>query len=98
LHAALIERGIEVVPVWSPEVRFLFSASAEDSEKQLQALGITSVAYYPQSLNTPYLASSSAFYAALPKRWHVLAQVPGFLDVFVPRKGEWPQKGTKFSR
>jgi hypothetical protein len=93
LHASLAARGIEVVPVWSPEVRFLFSSSAEDAEKRLQALGITAVAYYRQSLNTPYLASTSPFYAALPDRWHVVAEVPGFLDVFVPRKGKWPQKG-----
>ena len=38
LHAALIDKGIEVVPVWSPEVRFLFTASADEADRQLRAL------------------------------------------------------------
>ena len=83
LHAALIDKGIEVVPVWSPEVRFIFSLSPEESERQLRSLHIGSVAYYPQSLNTDYLASVSPFYASLPHRWRVLAQVPGFLSILI---------------
>jgi hypothetical protein len=84
LHAALIDKGIEVVPVWSPEVRFLFSSTPEEAQRRLQALGIASVAYYPESLNTSYLVSASPFYASLPEKWHVLTEVPGFLKVFVP--------------
>jgi hypothetical protein len=85
LHAALLAKGIEVVPVWSPEVRFIFSATPEESERQLQSLHIASVAYYPQSLNTAYLASASPFYAALPQRWRVLAQAPGLLSILVAK-------------
>src|ERR1019366_6640208 len=51
LHAALIDSGIEVVPVWSPEVRFIFSASPEESERRLRALRIGSVVCYPQTKN-----------------------------------------------
>jgi hypothetical protein len=85
LHAALIDKGIEVVPVWSPEVRFIFSSSPEESERRLRSLRIGSVACYPQSLNTRYLASTSAFYASLPERWRALAQVQDFLFVLVPK-------------
>jgi Dolichyl-phosphate-mannose-protein mannosyltransferase len=84
LHAALTGKGIEVVPVWSPEVRFIFSLSPEESERQLRSLRIGSVAYYPNSLNTQYLVSASPFYTALPKRWHVLAEIPGVLFIVVP--------------
>jgi hypothetical protein len=80
LHAGLIGRvgrkGIEVVPVWSPEVRFIFSSSPEESERRLRALRIGSVAFYPESLNTGYLLSTSPFYASLPQRWRVLAKTP----------------------
>jgi hypothetical protein len=88
LHVAMSERGIDVVPVWSPEVRFLFSAGPEEAEHQLQTLGITSVAYYPQSLNTGWLASASPFYASLPQRWGLLAVAPGFFNLFVPTTSE----------
>ena len=76
LHAALIDKGIEVVPIWSPEVRFLFSSSPEESERRLLALGIGSVAVYDTAMNTRYLLSASPFYASLPRRWRVLARTP----------------------
>jgi hypothetical protein len=84
LHAALAEKGIEVVPVWSPEVRFLFSASPEDADRRLRELRIGSVAYYLNSLNSDYLSGASPFYATLPKRWHAGAQIPGVLYILVP--------------
>jgi hypothetical protein len=85
LHAALVEAGIEVVPVWSPEVGFIFSSSPEESERQLRALRIGSVVVYPQTMNMGYLTSASPFYAALPERWRALAQVGDFLFVLVPK-------------
>ncbi len=85
LHAALVDKGIEVVPVWSPEVNFLFHASAEESERRLVALRIVSVAYYPQSLNSGYLAFASPFYASLTRRWRVWLEVPNFMYVLVPQ-------------
>jgi Dolichyl-phosphate-mannose-protein mannosyltransferase len=85
LHAALVDAGIEVVPVWSPEVGFIFSSSPEESERQLRALRIGSVVVYPQTMNMGYLTSASPFYAALPERWRALAQVGDFLFVLVPK-------------
>lgn len=85
LHAALIDTGIEVVPVWSPEVRFLFSSSPEETERQLSSLHIGSVVCSPRTLNMTYLASASPFYAALPQRWRVLAQSGGSLFILVPK-------------
>jgi hypothetical protein len=84
LHAALIGTGIEVVPVWSPEVRFIFSLPAEESERRLRSLGIVSATYCPVSLSTDFVVSVSPFYASLPQRWGVLAQVPGSLYFLVP--------------
>jgi hypothetical protein len=81
LHAALIDKGIEVVPIWSPEVRFLFSLPPEETERRLRSLNIRSVVYNPISLNAGYLASASPFYASLPQRWRVQAQFPGGLEV-----------------
>ncbi len=85
LHAALIDRGIEVVPVWSPEVRFIFSSSPEESEQRLRALHIGSVICYPQTMNMTYLSSASPFYAKLPERWRPVAQVGDFLFVLAPK-------------
>jgi hypothetical protein len=65
------------VPVWSPEVRFLFSSSPQDSESRLGSLHIGIVACYPESLNMAYLASASPFYASLPDRWRGLARTEG---------------------
>jgi hypothetical protein len=84
LHAALVDKGIDVVPVWSPEVRFLFSTTPQQAEQRLRSLGIKGVAYYPQSLNTAYLASASPFYASLPQRWSLLAGAPGLFSLLVP--------------
>jgi hypothetical protein len=85
IHAALIDKGIEIVPVWSPEVRFLFSAPAEESERRLRSLGIETVVYYPKSLNTRYLTSASPFYASLPHQWAVVAHVPDVFVILRPR-------------
>jgi hypothetical protein len=85
MHAALIDKGIEIVPVWSPEVRFLFSSPAEESERRLRSLGIETVVYYPKSMNTRYLASASPFYASLPQRWRVVADVPDVFTILRPQ-------------
>jgi hypothetical protein len=85
LHAALAGTGIEVVPVWSPEVRFIFSATPEEAERQLRLLKIRSVVCYPLTMNMTYLTSVSPFYAALPERWRPLAQVGDFLFVLGPK-------------
>ena len=85
LHAALIDSGIEVVPVWSPEVRFLFSAPPEEAEKKLQALHIASIVCYPRTLNMAYLVSASPVYASLQARWRVMAQSGGTMYILVPK-------------
>jgi hypothetical protein len=85
LHAALAGTGIEVVPVWSPEVRFIFSTSPDEAERRLRALRIQSVVCYPLTMNMTYLTAVSPFYAALPERWRPLAQVGDFLFVLGPK-------------
>ncbi len=66
-------------------MRFIFSVPPEEAERRLHALGIDSVGYYPRSLNTRYLIAASPFYAALPQRWRIQAQVPGTLYILTPR-------------
>ena len=73
------------MPVWSPEVRFIFSSSPEESERQLRSLRIASVVCYPKTMNMGYLTSASPFYASLPERWRPLAQVGDFLFILVPK-------------
>jgi hypothetical protein len=85
LHAALAGTGIDVVPVWSPEVRFIFSTTPDEAERQLGALRIRSVVVYPLTMNMTYLSSVSPFYAALPERWRPLAQVGDFLFILGPK-------------
>jgi hypothetical protein len=85
LHASLIDKGVEVVPVWSPEVRFIFSLPAAEAEQRLRDLKIVNVAYFPQSLNTRYLVSASPFYAALPQRWRILNQIPNTMYMLIPK-------------
>jgi hypothetical protein len=88
LHAALIDEGIEVVPVWSPEVRFIFTSPPEEAERRLHALRIDNVAYYQNSLNTRYLTGASPFYASMAQRWRIAAQVPGVLFILRPPAGK----------
>jgi hypothetical protein len=85
LHAALVDSSVEVVPVWSPEVRFLFSSPPEEAERQLQALHIASIVCYPQTLNMAYLVSASPLYGALPERWKAVAQSAGTMFILVPK-------------
>ena len=85
LHAALYDTGIEVVPVWSPEVRFIFSAPAEEAERRLAELNIGCIVAYPRSENGVYLASGSPLYKSLPERWRVVAQSGGTLYVLAPK-------------
>jgi hypothetical protein len=86
LHAALHDFGIEVVPVWSPEVRFIFSAPAEEAERRLAELNIARIVAYPRSENGVYLASASPLYGSLAQRWRVVAQSAGTLYVLAPKE------------
>jgi hypothetical protein len=86
LHAAVHDFGIEVVPVWSPEVGFLFSAPAEEAERRLAELNIGRIVAYPRSENGVYLASASPLYGSLAQRWRVVAQSAGTLYVLAPKE------------
>ena len=86
LHAALYDAGFEVVPVWSPEVRFIFSAPAEEAERRLAALNIACIVAYPRTENAAYLASASPLYKSLPERWRVLAESGDSLYMLAPKE------------
>jgi hypothetical protein len=86
LHAALEGQGTDVVPVWSPEVSFLFTASPQEAERRLAALHIGVVAVYPHSLNTAWLVRSSPFFAALPARSRPLLQAGDDIYFLAPNQ------------
>jgi hypothetical protein len=85
LHAALADKGIDVVPVWSPEVRFLFDAPGAEADKRIRELGIRTIAFYPASLNSRYLVGASKLYGELRGRWKPVADVSGIVVFYQPR-------------
>ena len=84
LHAALLDKGIDVIPVWSPEVRFLFDSPGAEADRRIRELGIRTIAYYPTSQNTRYLARASKFYGELRRRWKPVADVSGIVVFYQP--------------
>lgn len=74
-HAALKETGVDVVPVWSPEVRFVFDPDRDARAVRALLLdrGITAVLYYPSSLNTVFL-KRFPFYSGDRDAWIPLAE------------------------
>jgi hypothetical protein len=83
LQVELEPLGVELVPVWSPEVWFLFdpSVTADQQRRMLLQRNITVVAYYPpeDAPNTAYCIRHSAFYAQEIARLPVLMDFPGLL-------------------
>jgi hypothetical protein len=82
LHAAMLDNGIDVVPVWSPEVYFLFSESPEEATRHLRSLRIERIAFYPKSVNSAYLQSASPLYRELPQRWALAGELPGVMQLY----------------
>jgi hypothetical protein len=87
-HAILANAGrdYDLVPIWSPEVAFLFdrTLSATEQRRRLGALKITALLLYPRSPNTKFLVESSPFYTdgvrelepgKMSVGWPILAQV-----------------------
>lgn len=77
-HAALYSYGIEVVPVWSPEVRFLFDGKLTDAEARarLISLNIRAVLLSRESMNNRYLSQFS-FFSQDKKNWALYLSARG---------------------
>jgi hypothetical protein len=77
-HALLAPVGVEVVPIWSPEVAFAFDGTTPAStvRAKLRERGIRYVLYYPESPNTRICVRYAFFAQDLPF-WVPVAQVPG---------------------
>jgi hypothetical protein len=82
-HAALAGTDYEVVPVWSPEMSFLFdkSLSADEIHRRLWDRGIRAVVFNAQSYNTHYLIRESPFYRDAPDGWIPLVALKGTATV-----------------
>ena len=83
-HRALAVAGADydVVPIWSPEVAFLFDPGLDPTEqrRQLLARHITALFYYPNGPNTMFCLANSTFYRLDRPNWRVLGN---FKNVFV---------------
>jgi hypothetical protein len=77
--AALDGTGYDVVPVWSPEMAFLFDKGldARAAHRRLWDLGIRAVVYNPISLNTYYLQRESPFFKETPAGWEPVVALEG---------------------
>jgi hypothetical protein len=92
LYVALRHDGYVVMPVWSPEVSFLFdpSVSAAEARRRLIGMGIRAVDFDPDSLNTPFLNRRSNFFLHLyhdPRGYHPLVHLDdwGILELPMAR-------------
>jgi hypothetical protein len=78
-YAALAGTDHQVVPVWSPEVLFLFDKGLDAGEmrRRLRGMNIPAVVYNPDSRTTHYLLRESPLFADAPKGWKVVAELEG---------------------
>lgn len=84
LHTELATQGARVVPVWSPDVAFLFDPQVgfDAAARRLRALGIDYVAVQTDWINQRYLMKSRFFREAPAARLHLLVDT-GDLEFFV---------------
>jgi hypothetical protein len=78
-HAALAESDYDVVPVWSPEMSFLFDRGldAAAAQRRLWDLGIRAIVYNPSSDNSHFLRRQAPFFQDAPEGWKPLAELEG---------------------
>jgi hypothetical protein len=83
VHCLLATAGrpYDVVPIWSPEVAFLFDRSLDPLEqrRRLLARSINVVFLYPNSANTQFCIGRSPFYARDRSQWRIVGR---FKDLF----------------
>lgn len=77
-HALLQPLGFDVVPIWSPEVAFVFDAStpAREVRRKLDERGIRYLLFYPNRPNTRYCVRHP-FYNQDLANWRPIARDPG---------------------
>ncbi len=91
-HAALSGRGVDVVPVWSPEVAFLFDAGGEVGEqcRMLREIGIGHVLLTLGSVNLLHLRRYPLF-GMLAEAAAGHPEAPFLLYVIPAAEGEVPR-------
>lgn len=85
-HAVLANAGsgADLVPIWSPEVAFLFDRKLSPAEqrRRLREKNITLLLFYPGSPNTKFLIEASPFYTEPERaRWRLLGQIGGIFAI-----------------
>ncbi len=73
MHAYLYDQGIDLVPIWSPEVSFLTdrTVSASDARQRLVRAGIRLVVLNAD-LNGNYLTTNVPFFRDDRQNWEAL--------------------------
>ena len=84
-HVVLSGIGVEVVPIWSPGVRFIFDNSLEPEaiRQRLRSTNIFAVLYYPYSINTQYL-NQFKFYAHDRNNWNPVINQSRYVLYLLP--------------
>ena len=82
-HALLTTTSVDVVPIWSPEVAFIFDGSTPPStvRDKLRERGIRYVLLYPSSPNTRICVKHPFYTSDLPL-WRPIAQVSGVFVLY----------------
>ncbi len=84
VHSVLTRGGgqYDLVPIWSPEVRFLFDPQLDPREQRRRLLErkIATVLVYPGNPNTAFCTARSPFYAQDSGNWKVLGK---FRELFI---------------
>jgi hypothetical protein len=97
MHVLLRQKGYELVPPWSPEVKFLFDAnvSSEQAIGRLRGLQINAVLAVPGGTNTFYFVEHSPFYRDAV-RWLRIGSAPGIILFRLPKaKPQAVQAGSR---
>jgi len=85
-HGLVAGAGIpyELVPIWSPEVMFIFDRRLSPIEQRRRLLErkITAVLFYPGSADTVFCRRSSAFYAYDCVNWKLLGKFKDLCYVY----------------
>ncbi|MCX7917101.1 MAG: hypothetical protein N2589_03120 [bacterium] len=75
IHSAFVDSQFEIIPVWSPEVYFIFNSSLSENEinEKLKKLKINAVLYTNKNLNNIFL-NKFPFFDTYVKNWQIIIQ------------------------
>jgi len=87
-HSMFVNAGApyDLVPIWSPEVKFLFDRGMppEKQHGKLNELGIVGAVFYAESLNTRFIFENTTLYSNDASKWSKYAETenPVYIRAF----------------